>query len=196
MRANAIGSNTPNGKIPTGTRGVPARRSVSGSTRSGVGSLVLMVVSDFYVLQHCDRIVGQDRSRAIERDQIGGQTAVVDSCKAHGKTRALLSCQTRLEEADDTLLALSHTDEEDLRFRHLTGDMNLVGRNQGKTAPCEEWAAEESYGGWWNTTARAFTAKGCDGARMCKEEGGSFHTFVNSSSRSSGVGEPFRVEIF
>jgi len=58
MRANAVGSSTPDGRIPTGGPGVAVRGSVSGSTRSGVGSLVLMVVSDFDVLERCDRIVG------------------------------------------------------------------------------------------------------------------------------------------
>jgi len=92
MRASVTGSSTPAGSVPEGRGVVAARGSVSGATKSRAGSLVLMVVSDFDVLQRCNRIVRQNRSRTIERNQIRGKSAIVDSCKVHGKTRALLSC--------------------------------------------------------------------------------------------------------
>ncbi len=50
MRASATGSKTPPGSVPAWEGRVAARGSVSGAKKSWVGSLVLMVVSDFDVL--------------------------------------------------------------------------------------------------------------------------------------------------
>jgi hypothetical protein len=71
MRANATGSSTPSGNVSE-WRGAAVRGSVSGSMKSRAGSLVLMVVPDFDVLECRDRIVRQNGGRAIERNQIGG----------------------------------------------------------------------------------------------------------------------------
>jgi hypothetical protein len=51
MRAKATGSSTPPGSTPEGRWEVAARGSVSVATKSWAGSLVLMVVSDFDVLE-------------------------------------------------------------------------------------------------------------------------------------------------
>jgi hypothetical protein len=73
-----------------------------------------MVLSDLDVIEHGDRIVRQNRSRAIERDQVRGKALIADTHEAYGKTRALLAGQPGLKESDHSLLSLSNSNQEHL----------------------------------------------------------------------------------
>lgn len=86
----------------------------SGAKTSSLVLLVLMVVSDFYVLQSCDCVIGKDGGRAVEGNQVRSDTTVVDASETDGKARTLLVGNARLEQTDDTLLALSDTEQQNL----------------------------------------------------------------------------------
>src|SRR5580704_11889636 len=69
---------------PAGTSRLAAGRLVerSESRFSGApfcGSLVVMVAADFDVFERCDRVIDQNGGRAVERDQVGSDGAIVDA---------------------------------------------------------------------------------------------------------------------
>ncbi len=67
------------------------RVSVATSGSSWLGSLVLMVLTDFYVLEHTEGVFGQHGRGAIQRDQVGGHGVAVNPHEADGKAWGLLA---------------------------------------------------------------------------------------------------------
>lgn len=61
------------------------------------GSLVLMVVADIHVFQHCDGVVREHGGRAIQGYQVRCSTAIVDAHPTHGQARAHFTRNTRLK---------------------------------------------------------------------------------------------------
>jgi len=68
------------------TEGAPPRR-----------SLVLMIVADIDVFEHCDGVVREHCGRAIQRNQVRGGAAIVDAHPANGQARAHFTRDTRLK---------------------------------------------------------------------------------------------------
>ena len=56
-----------------------------------------MILADIDILEHAQCIVGQDRERAIERDEIRGDGLIVDTHEADGKALCQFARQTGLE---------------------------------------------------------------------------------------------------
>src|ERR1700733_1645317 len=109
----------------------PMGKSLSASTARY--SLVGMELVYGDVLEHGQRVVGQDSQRRVERDQIPRDRRFVDPREPHRQPRRLLANQAWLEQAHHalTLLAGAHQDELGLTLLH----RHLVRRNQRNTTP-------------------------------------------------------------
>src|ERR1700678_576196 len=133
-----------NGNAPKSgaeTSGILSSRSAAASWLAANGSVVLMVLVHFDVVEHGERVVDQRRQRAIERHQVGCDDLVVDAHEADRQALALLAGQIRLIEPDDALTALAGADQEDLGLPFL--DRDLVRRDQRYAAPGDELRSEQ-----------------------------------------------------
>src|SRR5258708_18376020 len=130
-----------------------------------------MVVADLNVLEHAERVLGEYRRRAVQRDQIRGDRVAIDTHEAHRETGGLLARQTRLEQTDDALLLLSSTQQQDVRLPCLV-DAQLIGGNQRHATPGQKGRTQNRRGRWRNSAPRALAAECGDGLWMSQEEGG------------------------
>src|SRR5262245_54163373 len=87
----------------------------AGRTSASGRSLVLMVLADLDVLEHAERVVGQHRRRAVERNQVRRGAALVDAHETHREARAGFAGDAGLEEADHAALLLAGAKEQDVR---------------------------------------------------------------------------------
>src|SRR5580698_6898009 len=88
---------------------------------ASLASFVLMVVSDFYVLEHTQRIFGQYGCRAIQRHQVRGDRVAVNTHETDRKPRSLFPWQARLKQSYNALLPLPGAQQQDIalpRFVH------------------------------------------------------------------------------
>jgi hypothetical protein len=88
-KALAIRARVATSGNPEGTSGV--------GVRSLIGVRIVVVLTDFDIIEHCDRIVRQDRLRAVQRDQVRGDRLPADAHEAHGKSGTLLTREAGLE---------------------------------------------------------------------------------------------------
>src|ERR1700730_1443541 len=95
-----------------------------------LGGRVVMVLAYFDIFEHAERILGVNRQRAVERDEVGGNRAPVDAHEAHREARRDLARHARLEQADDALFLLARAQEQDLGIA-VARERHLVGRNEG-----------------------------------------------------------------
>src|ERR1700722_8718558 len=105
------------------------------------GSLVLMVVTHFDVIERGNRVIDQHGSRAVQRNQVRRERLVADAHEPHGQSRRLLARKTRLEQSDHALLLFADAEQQDARLAavgfwlRLTVDAQLVGGDQRNAAP-------------------------------------------------------------
>src|ERR1700736_723302 len=104
MRASSVGLRTP-GKA-SALPGKPAAQLAVSVTpaRRGVWLLVLMVLSYVDIFEQRNRIVREHGSGAVERDEIGRESAFVDSLEANRQPGTLFSWKSWLEETNHALL--------------------------------------------------------------------------------------------
>jgi hypothetical protein len=88
-KAFAIRARVATSGNPEGTSGV--------GVRSLIGVGIVVVLTDFDIIEHGHRIVRQDRLRAVQRDEVRGDRLPADAHEAHGKTGTLLTREARLE---------------------------------------------------------------------------------------------------
>ena len=134
------------------------------------GSGVLMVLGHIDVLEHAERVVREDRGRAVERDEVRRGAALVDAHEAHRQARARLAREPRLEEADDAALLLARAHEQDVRLP--LADAELVRRDERQAAPREERRAEERDRGRRDAAAGGLAAERGDRLGVREEERG------------------------
>src|SRR5271170_1853921 len=126
----------------------------SGRNPLAKASLVIIVVTDFHILECTNRIVGEYCHRVIEADQILGYRPVVDPHGAYREARHDLTGEPGFVQSDHPLACLANPHQQDacqsasaLRASAAV-DHQLVTRNRRDAA------------------ARAFAPKRGDGARM------------------------------
>jgi hypothetical protein len=85
--------NEPVGAMLVSFTGGPAVNLSFGSTprTALLGSLVLMVFSDFYILEHTERVFHKNCRGAIERHQVRGNRVAVNTHEANGKAGGLFA---------------------------------------------------------------------------------------------------------
>src|SRR5579871_5106459 len=105
MRARTAGSGKPAGT--SAASGAEPGRNFSGSLA------VVMVVTDFDLVERSDGVVDEDRCGAIERNQIGGEGTIVDAHETHREAGSLFTGQAGLEETDDALFLFADTEKKD-----------------------------------------------------------------------------------
>src|SRR5271166_3160968 len=101
-------------------------RSLSASTDRY--SLVLMELVHGNLVEHSERVVGEDSQGRVESDQIGRDRRLVDSGEPHRQPRRLLAHQTRLEQTHHALAFLAGAHQDELGLAVL--QRHLVGRDQ------------------------------------------------------------------
>src|SRR5271166_807318 len=171
MRASSAGSGRPGGK-PSVPGKTVAQLPVTGiAAEARVPSLVLMVLSYVYVFEQGNGIVRKHGGRAVQRNQVRGESSLVDTHEANRQARTLLSGQSGLKEADHTLLSLANPQQQDLGLGVLVPDVDLVGGNQRDAAPGKERCTEKRHGRRRHAATRALPSEGGDGARVSEEEG-------------------------
>ena len=122
------------------------------------------------VLEDAERVVREDRGRAVERDEVRRRAARVDAHEAHRQARARLAREPRLEEADDAALLLARAHEQDVRLP--LADPELVRRDERQAAPREERRAEERDRGRRDAAAGGLAAERGDRLGVREEERG------------------------
>lgn len=158
--------------------------------------LVIVIIAYFHVLQNGDGIIGQRCQREVFREQVAGNTKLVEPHQTGTQRRCYLTGDATLVQSDYTLVLLAYANKDNLRGAYTaTGEelsfyFHLVARNQGHAAPEDDLRTEEVGSGGRYAAPCALTLEGGDGTRMGNEECRSFHTRLSSSSRSSGVGAP------
>src|SRR5580698_4111838 len=98
------GASAPNAKAP---------RSFGAVEVGGPTSGVFMVAADFNVLEYSQRVIGQDRGGAIERNEIGGDRLAIDAHEADGQARRDFAGDARLEQPDNALFLLAGAQQQD-----------------------------------------------------------------------------------
>src|ERR1700758_4082470 len=105
-------------------------------------SLVGMELVYGDLVEHGQRVVGQNSQRRVERDQISRDCRFVDTGESHRQPRRLLADQARLEQAHHALTLLASAYQDDLGLALL--QRHLVRRNQGNAAPGDELRPEQA----------------------------------------------------
>ena len=134
-RASTAGSGTPAGKsLPVSHTPLQA---LSRTGPGAPGSLGVMVVADLDVLEHSDRVLRQDRNRAVERNQVRGNRFDVDSHEANGEAGSLFTWKHRLKKPYDALFFFADAQQKDVRLAAtvlwlgFAVDVELFGREEG-----------------------------------------------------------------
>src|SRR6188508_3291282 len=78
-----------------------------------VEMLIVMVLSDFHVIEHAERIFRHHDGRAIKRDQVRCDRLTADTHETNGKAHPLLTGETWLVEADDPLARFAGPHQDD-----------------------------------------------------------------------------------
>src|ERR1700761_9553253 len=105
-------------------------------------SLVGMELVYGDIVEHGQRVVGQNSQRRVERDQISRDCRFVDPGESHRQPRRLLADQARLEQAHHALTLLASAYQDDLGLALL--QRHLVRRNQRNAAPGDELRPEQA----------------------------------------------------
>src|ERR1017187_7352766 len=148
-----------------------ASSGAAGARRSAAPrSLVLMVMAHMHVFQHAECIVGEDRHRTVQRNQVRGNRLVVDSHETHRKAGRHFSHQPGLKEPDDALLLLTRAEEQD--FGLILVHRYLVAGNQRESTPGQERRTERERGGRRDAAVGALPAESGDASRVREEEAG------------------------
>lgn len=129
---------------------------------------VLVVLADFNIVEHCQRVRGEDRQRAIQGDQVTRYRLVVNAHEPHRQSWALLAWQTRLEQANHALALVAHAQQQDLALA--IGHRDLVAGDQRDTAPGNELRTKQADSGRGHATPGGFAAKGGNGQGVGQEE--------------------------
>src|SRR6201981_891051 len=135
-------------------------------------SLVGMELVYGDLVEHGQRVVGQNSQRRVERDQISRDCRFVDTGESHRQPRRLLADQARLEQAHHALplLAGTHQDELGLALLH----RHLVRRNQRNTTPGDELRPEQADDHRRYSPVGGLPAERRDAQRVRQEEAGGF----------------------
>src|ERR1700712_874448 len=150
----------------TASSAAPIGKSLSASTDRY--SLVLMELVHGDVVEHAERIVGENRQGRVQGDQIGRDRRLVDAGEPHRKAWRLLAYQPRLEQSDDSLAFLAGTHQDDLGLAIL--HRHLVGRNQRNPAPGDELRAEQAHDNRRHATVGGLAAERGDAEWVGQEE--------------------------
>src|SRR5580704_5405060 len=104
MRARVSVSGNPAGMEKSAPGRVVVRSEPCFSGALFGGSFVVMVAADFYVFERGDRVIDQNRSRAVERNEIRSDGAGVDTHETDREAGSLFPGQSWLVQTDDALL--------------------------------------------------------------------------------------------
>src|ERR1700730_6655632 len=136
-----------------------------------------MVVSDLDVFERGDGVVHENGCGTVERDQVGSQGLAADAHEADRQTRRLLAWESGLEKPDHALFFFSDAKQKNIGFSAsslllgVSVDIELVARNQGNSAPGNEWRTKQRDGCRGHAAARALASESGDGARVGQKEG-------------------------
>src|SRR6185437_15609596 len=131
-------------------------------------SLVLMELVHSDVVEHGERVVGEDGQGRVEGDQVGRDRRLVDAGEPHRQAGRLLADQAGLEQPDHalTFLAGAHQDELSLAVLH----RHLVRRDQRNAAPGDELRAEQAHHWWRHAAVGGLAPERGDAQRVGQEE--------------------------
>src|ERR1700683_4021772 len=170
IRASTVGS-SPRSAIHFSSQ-TGAAESFIGPAGLCRASFGVMISSDFDVFQRSNRVVREYRNRAIERNQIGGDSLRVDPHEPDRQARRLFSGQSRLKQSDDALLLFAHAQQQNARFAsvrfrfRVPVDVQLFRGKDWNAAPGQEWRTKQRHRRRRHAAKRALASKCCNRARM------------------------------
>ena len=138
--------------------------------------LIVVIVSNLDIFEHCYGIVGERCEAEILCKQVAGYAKLVETHQTGRERRGYLTWNTCLMQTYDTLFLLAGAHKDDVCGSYatvgeiLTLNLHLVARNDWHTAPQDHLGAEEVGCLWWNATPSALTLEGCYGTWMGHEE--------------------------
>src|ERR1700733_13188424 len=117
-----------------------------------------MELSDFYILEHAQRIFCKHRCRAVERYQVRGYRVAANTHKTDRQSGSLLAWEPGLKQSHYALFPLPGAQQEDVRLPRPV-DVQLVRRDQRNTSPGKKRRSKNRSCRRRDAAERAFPAK-------------------------------------
>src|ERR1700678_2420327 len=117
-----------------------------------------MVLSDFYILEHAQRIFCKHRCRAVERYQVRGYRVAANTHETDRQSGSLLPWQPGLKQTYYALFSLPGAQQKDVRLPRPI-DVQLVRRDQRNASPGQERRSKNRRCRRRNAPERALPAK-------------------------------------